>query len=294
MRPKAAGAWHLHRLTKDAPLDFFISCSSIAAVWGSAHQAHYAAANAFLDGLADYRQARGMAGMAINWGPWNGAGMSMADGGRRVTENGLRLVDPELALLTFGQLITSSLSRVVVADVDWKRLKDLYQTHGRQPLFDRVGPRAEIAEGETSPLVAELTGLDAAERFARLVPAVESVVADVLRLSGDQAVERDMGFFDMGIDSLMSIQIKDRLQQVLGREFPASLCFDYPTVTTLSRHLLDQLFPASAPQAAPAPAPTRAPAAAAAAAAGDGAIEQMSDEQIAALIDEEMKALNLE
>ncbi|HWI18785.1 MAG TPA: SDR family NAD(P)-dependent oxidoreductase, partial [Vicinamibacterales bacterium] len=285
LAPKMRGAMHLHRLTRDIPLDFFVMCSSVTSVWGSAHQAHYAAANAFLDGLIDMRRARSLAGLSINWGPWDGAGMSMIDGGRRVSAGGLRLMDPDVAVATFGQLLASGDNRVVVADVDWTRLKDLYQVHSRQPLFALVGEQdARAVSSAASALVAELQVMAPEDRMERLSVPIEAAVADVLRLSGGETVERDRGFFDMGVDSLMSVQIKDRIQQLLGREYPASLCFDYPTVSSLVVHLLEDLFPT----AAAAPATPARPA------VDERAIQELSDEQVAALIDEEMKALNLE
>jgi acyl transferase domain-containing protein len=227
LAPKIVGALNLHRLTKDSQLDFFICFSSISAVWGSARQAHYAAANAFLDGIAEYRRGHGLTALAINWGPWNGSGMSMLDGGHRVTEGGLRLLRPDQALLKLGQLMASRESQIAVADVDWTRLKDLYQVHGRQPLFDNVGgPTGTGVSVEQTALVAELRVIAPGERFERLARAVEATIADVLRLDANHTVDRQLGFFDMGVDSLMAIQIKDRVQQLLGRELPASLCFD--------------------------------------------------------------------
>ncbi len=286
MAPKVEGAMHLHRLSKDAALDFFVVCSSVTSVWGSAHQAHYAAANAFLDGLVEARRSQSLPALSINWGPWGGAGMSMIDGGRRVTEGGLRLMEPDAAIATFGQLIASTESRVVVADVDWSRVKDLYQVHGRQPLFDRVGGHDGAAmSGAASALIGELRAMAAADRVERLSALVDAAVAEVLSLSGSEVVDRDRGFFDMGVDSLMSVQIKDRIQQLLGREYPASLCFDYPTVMSLVAHLLDELFPSAG--ATPDGAAASRPA------IDDRDVQQLTDEQVAALIDEEMKALNI-
>jgi acyl carrier protein len=294
LAPKIVGALNLHRLTKDSKLDFFICCSSIAAVWGSARQAHYAAANAFLDGIAEYRRAHGRAGLAINWGPWNGAGMSMRDGGLRVADGGLRLLEPELALLTLGQLMASRESRIAVVDVDWTRLKDLYQVHGRQPLFDQMGGQdADAVTIEQATLVAELRTIAPGERFERLARPLESLIADVLRLDGDHTVDRELGFFDMGVDSLMAIQIKDRIQQLVGRELPASVCFDYPTVVALVDHLLAELF-AERDTDGSGPRAPRDIRAVPRPVIDEGEIQDLSDEQIAALIDGEMKALNLE
>jgi acyl transferase domain-containing protein/acyl carrier protein/SAM-dependent methyltransferase len=294
LAPKVAGALNLHRLGESSQLDFFICFSSVSSVWGSARQAHYAAANAFLDGLVEYRRARGLPGLAVNWGPWAGDGMSKLDGDGRVADGGLRLLRPETALSTLAQLMNSRESRVAVADVDWSRLKSLYEVHGRQPLFDNFGGQTARAVGsEQAALVAELRATAPSERFERLACQVQTLVADVLRLDGDRVVEREQGFFDMGVDSLMAVQIMDRIQRLLGREFPPSLCFDYPTVAALAEHLLSQLFPESETGAGDSHTPTdvrpvpKSPI-------DERRVEDLPDEQIAALLDGEMKALNLD
>jgi len=294
LAPKIAGALNLHRLTETLQLDFFICFSSISAVWGSARQAHYAAANAFLDGIVEYRRGRGLPALSINWGPWAGDGMSMLDGGSRVADGGLRLLPPEQALFTLGQLMAAQESRCAVVDVDWTRLKNLYEVHGRQPLFDNVGGQTTPVVGtDRATLVDDLRVMAPSERFERLARPVQSLVADVLHLDGGHVVEPEVGFFDMGVDSLMAVQIKDRIQRLVGREFPSSLCFDYPTIKALVEHLLQQLFPESETDESDArrltdirPV-TRTPV-------DVCRVEDLRDEQIAALIDEEMKALNLE
>jgi acyl transferase domain-containing protein len=294
LAPKIVGALNLHRLTESSQLDFFICFSSISAVWGSARQAHYAAANAFLDGFVEYRRGRGLPGLAVNWGPWAGDGMSMLDGGGRAADGGLRLLRPEVALSTLAQLMGSRESRVAVVDVDWTRLKNLYEVHGRQPLFENFGGQtAQAAGSEQATMVTELRAMAPSERFERLARRVQSLVADVLRLDADHPVERELGFFDMGVDSLMAVQIRLRIQQLLGREFPASLCFDYPTVVALVEHLLRQLFPENETDESDSQTPADirpAPASP----IDECRVEDLLDEEIAALIDEEMKALNLE
>jgi acyl transferase domain-containing protein len=294
LAPKIVGALNLHQLTETLPLDFFICFSSISAVWGSVRQAHYAAANAFLDGFVEYRRGRGLAGLAVNWGPWAGDGMSMLDGSGRVADGGLRLLRPELAFSTLGQLMASRESRIAVVDVDWTRLKNLYEVHGRQPLFDNFGGQTTPVAGiERTPLVDELRTMSPVERFERLARSVQSLVADVLRLDADQTVEREVGFFDMGVDSLMAVQIKDRIQQLVGRELSSSLCFDYPTIVALVEHLLRQLFPESETDESDSRIMTDVRPVSRTL-IDECRVEDMLDEQIAALIDEEMKALNLE
>jgi acyl transferase domain-containing protein/SAM-dependent methyltransferase len=294
LAPKIAGALNLHRLTETLQLDFFICFSSISSVWGSARQAHYAAANAFLDGFVEYRRGLGLPGLAINWGPWGGDGMSMLDVGGRVEDAGLRLLRPEQALSTLGQLMASRESRFVVVDVDWTRLKNLYEVHGRQPLFDNFGGQTTPVAGiGQAALVEDLRAMAPSERFERLARPVQSLVADVLRLDAGQVVEREVGFFDMGVDSLMATQIKDRIQQLVGREFPPSLCFDYPTIIALVEHLLRQLFPESETGESDSPI-LKDVRPVGRSRIDECRVEDLLDEQIAALIDEEMKALNLE
>ena len=173
-------------------------------------------------------------------------------------------------------------------------LKNLYEVHGRQPLFDNFGGQTTRVVGiDRAPLVDELRAMAPSERFERLARPVQSLVADVLRLDADQTVEREVGFFDMGVDSLMAVQIKDRIQQLVGRELTPSLCFDYPTIVALIEHLLRQLFPESETDESDLRIltdvrPVSQPP------VDECRVEDMLDEQIAALIDEEMKALNLE
>lgn len=294
LAPKVAGALNLHRLGEGSQLDFFICFSSVSAVWGSARQAHYAAANAFLDGFVEYRRGRGLPGLSVNWGPWAGDGMAMIEGGGRVVDGGLRPLRPEQALSTLAQLLGARESRVAVVDVDWARLKSLYEVHGRQPLFENFGGgTAQVAGIEQATLAAELRAAAPSERYERLARRVQSLVADVLRLDAGHVVERELGFFDMGVDSLMAVQIVDGLRQLLGREFPPSLCFDYPTVKALAEQLLRQLFPESEADESDSHTPTDVRPAAEPLVDGRR-VEDLLDEQIVALIDEEMKALNLE
>jgi acyl carrier protein len=132
-----------------------------------------------------------------------------------------------------------------------------------------------------------------------MAQALEALFADVVPGAGDEKPGRDEGFFDLGVDSLMAVQIRAQVQQLLGRELPTSLCFDYPTITSMSEFLLRELFPEDEkiqPLKAANGAPRTVPAARTTTSNGtlDGQVQELSDEQITALIEDEMKALNLE
>ncbi|WP_226594929.1 SDR family oxidoreductase, partial [Microseira wollei] len=125
MAPKVAGAWNLHNLTANLPLDFFVGFSSVAALFGSAGQGNYAAANAFMDGLAHYRQAMGLPGLSINWGPWANVGMAASLESRsrdRIQTMGMAAIPVERGLVALEQLLNQSASQVGVMPINWSQL----------------------------------------------------------------------------------------------------------------------------------------------------------------------------
>ena len=129
LAPKVAGAWNLHELTRDIPLDFFLLFSSAAALLGSPGQSSYSAANAFLDSLAEYRRSLGLPGLSINWGPWSGMGTvarSHQDGGTRdlvgrIRDRGIQLISPRQGLQVLEQLLADSPGQVAVLPGNWWR-----------------------------------------------------------------------------------------------------------------------------------------------------------------------------
>jgi short-subunit dehydrogenase len=137
-RAKVQGAWVLHQLTQNQPLDFFVCFSSIASVWGSKKQAHYAAANHFLDGLAHYRHALGLPALTINWGPWAKGGMASGEAQNLLKRMGVEALSPKKALQAFGHLLTSQSCQNTVASINWPVFKAIYTAQKPRPLLDRA------------------------------------------------------------------------------------------------------------------------------------------------------------
>ncbi|MFD7958734.1 type I polyketide synthase [Streptomyces ardesiacus] len=264
---KAAAAGHLSRLLADDPLDAFVLFSSVAATWGSAGQGAYAAANAALDALAEQRRARGATATSIAWGLW--AGQSMAtDMLARVERTGLRAMAPRAAIAALQTALDQDDTTVTVADVDWPRFLRLFAIARHRPLFADL-PTARDAEaparsGEDSVNeAAGLAGLAPVVRSARLLELVAGHTAAITGRAADPDTRRP--FKALGFDSLMTVELRNRLAATLGIELPSTLVFDYPSPADLAARL-DTLIagpPApdvTVPDSATPPAPTTAAA----------------------------------
>ena len=284
VRPKASGAWILHELTREMPLDFFVLFSSAAAVWGSAGIAPYAAANHFLDGLAHHRRALGLPALSVNWGPWQGDGMASEEG-RRLRQIGVETLAPEIATQVLARLIAGRATQATVARVDWNAFKPVYEARARRRLFDEIeaSPLAGTGQPGARPDVLErLSEAPSGERQDLLSAYVAGEVARVMGLDSTGAVDRRQGFFKMGMNSLMTVQLRNRLEADLGWRLPPTVAFEYPTVESLARHLASELV-ARQRDANPAVA------AAAAVAAMRRLDEQLSEEQLTSLLAEKLK-----
>jgi acyl transferase domain-containing protein/acyl carrier protein len=239
LEPKVAGARHLHELTSGLPLDFFILFSSISSVWGSKGLAHYAAANHALDALAHYRRAAGLPALAVNWGPWSGGGMASTDDQRSLAVIGVESLQPSTALAALGELVDSPDVQTTIADVNWDVFKAVYTAKGRSRLLDAIAseaPASAPAPDAAPGLRAQLEQASPDDRSSVLFAGVQHVVAAVF---GDAASLPDphMRFFDAGMDSLMAVELRRRLERELGMSLPATVAFDYPTVARMTEYL---------------------------------------------------------
>ncbi|TDH56817.1 SDR family NAD(P)-dependent oxidoreductase [Mycobacterium eburneum] len=238
---KVWGAWHLSEAAAELQLDFFLSTSSIASVWGGFGQTAYGAANAFLDGLAWRLRERGVSGISVNFGPWS-AGMADAEARARLDRRGIRTLSPADALAGMADLIAASAPQGVVARIDWARFLPLYQQAGRRAflaeLEGEVPGTAPVptASGKTE-LVERLTNAPVQQRKKLLTDYLRNAVAEVTRVDSAE-IREDAGFFDLGMDSLMAVELRRRIEQGVGKEIPATLAMDYPRLSDVVDYLL--------------------------------------------------------
>jgi acyl transferase domain-containing protein/NADPH:quinone reductase-like Zn-dependent oxidoreductase/nucleoside-diphosphate-sugar epimerase/acyl carrier protein len=239
--PKVAGAWNLHEATAGRELDWFCLFSSAAALLGSAGQANHAAANAFLDALAHRRRSLGLPAVSIDWGAWSEIGAAAARGVvERVAEQGVEPIPPREGLDAFELAIVSGLPQLAVLPVDWRRY-----LAARQPVPPRLSalaalePRAEApAAAADSALREELAAAPASRRRELLTAWVAGHAARVLALEVE-AVHDRRPLQELGLDSLMAVELRNVLGAGLGleRPLPATLVFDFPTVAAISDYL---------------------------------------------------------
>ncbi|WFE60907.1 type I polyketide synthase [Micromonospora sp. WMMD712] len=250
LRGKVDGAAHLDALLPE--LDAFVVFSSIAGVWGSAGQAGYAAANAYLDGLVARRRAQGAAGTAVAWGPWAGAGMAHGEQQEQLGRRGLPAMDPELAVTALQAALDRDDTSVVVADVAWDRFAASFTALRPSPLLGGI-PEAGAAGGPETPppsdagapqrLRDRLAAAGDTERDRILLDLVRGTAATVLGHRSPAAIRAARGFLDLGFDSLTAVELRNRLTAETGLALPSTLVFDHPTPAALAEHLRAELVP---------------------------------------------------
>jgi acyl transferase domain-containing protein/acyl-CoA synthetase (AMP-forming)/AMP-acid ligase II/acyl carrier protein len=236
VRVKAAGALALRDATSGAPLDFFTSVSSIASAWGALDLSSYVAANAFLDVFAQGAAHRAPV-TSIALGPVRG-GLLPSGMARHMEEMGVSTWTPERAARTLLDLAAGR-GHVIAADIDWARFIPLLETRGRRSLFDRLRcPEGQARQaGQAGHEGNEGHEVGAGFSQPMLTEIVEAEAAAILGLEAGQALDRHRGFFDLGMNSLMAVDLKKRLQALLAIELPTTLVFDHPNVVALAAFL---------------------------------------------------------
>ncbi len=241
LAPKVAGAWHLHTQTMDRPLDFFVCFSSVASLLGSPGQGNYAAGNAFMDALVHHRRSLGLPAQSINWGPWAEAGMAANDlvlG--RLANLGLGALTSEQGIQIFTGLLQANGTRspqVGVVPIDWPKLYKNFPG-AQTPFFSRL---TQDLVSEEESLLALLIPLSAGERREQLITFLRTQLAQVLGFKTPEKITLRQRLFDLGLDSLMAMELKNRLERGLDLAVPPTLMFDYPTVEALVDYLAQQV-----------------------------------------------------
>jgi acyl transferase domain-containing protein/NAD(P)-dependent dehydrogenase (short-subunit alcohol dehydrogenase family)/acyl carrier protein len=257
MYPKASGAWVLHELTAKLDLDCFVLFSSTTALWGAQGLAHYAAANQFLDGLAHERHAAGLPALSVNWGTWDVMRLATAEAQELYASAGLQRMSAPGALAMLESALAAAVPATAIAGVDWELLKPIYEARRVRPFFAEVGaaPERRTKHASKEERLDETWRFDDVSdnhRREALAERVREEIASVLGLSGAPEVDPNRGLFDMGMDSLMAVELRARLQKRAGRALPSTLTFNYPTAAALSQFLEQLLLivPAKPPETA--------------------------------------------
>jgi NAD(P)-dependent dehydrogenase (short-subunit alcohol dehydrogenase family)/acyl carrier protein len=241
LRPKVDGSLVLDAVAADRPLQFFITFSSASAVWGSAMAGHYAAANYFLEVLAHDRAARGSLGTAISWGWWAGTAMGGHDP-QYFERMGLHAVPEAAGLEVLDRLLAPGRPHLTVAPVDWSRFRPVLEARRRRPLLELLGDRPGAAAAEETEFVGRVRAATGAADRRRIVELeLQRHVAGVLGRDQTAHLDPELGFFDAGMDSITTLELKIRLEALVGAALPTTLTLEYPTIASLAGHLLEVL-----------------------------------------------------
>jgi polyketide synthase 12 len=252
LRAKVDAAWHLHDLTRHMDLSAFVMFSSIAATVGAPGQANYAAANAFLDGLAAHRRAAGLPALSLAWSLWEQPSAMTAhlDGAdlTRMARSGLAPIPTPEALDLFDTCLTAEQPQLIPAHLDLSALRSLSTLDALPALFTNLIQTTtrrhadnDLNTRSKTALAQRLHGLSTEQQQTVLRDLVRSHIATVLGAPTPDTIDTDRAFKDLGFDSLTAIELRNRLKTATGLTLPPTIIFDYPTPTTLSQHLHQQL-----------------------------------------------------
>ena len=285
MAPKVTGTWHLHRLSQSLPLDFFVLFSSIASLLGSVGQANYAAACAFQDAMAHYRRRRGLPATSINWGSWSEAGMAARGGvDTRLKSQGVSPFTPESGVRALQQIMDAGFTQVAAVRFNWSQFMRCFYTDRVPPrFFDHFAKAGRGAANEHEKrkrrgedLLKLLQEAPPGRRKKILMNHIAGQAAQVLGIVSWSSEDYRKPLRDGGLDSLMAVELRNRLGSTLSRRLPATLLFDCPTVEAVTDYLAGEMGSLFEPTDAPP------------ASSGEvrpeesivGAIEQLSEDEV--------------
>ncbi len=250
LAPKVWGAWNLHQLTLERDLDFFVLYSSAASLLGSPGQGSHVAANSFLDALARHRKAKGLSALSINWGPWAEVGSAARERvQQQMAQQGIGAIAPKKGIQALVQILSQAHARTEAAQlgvvpINWSQFWQ--QNRDLDPFFssfvDRQ-PASSLASTkrvtDSANWIEQLAKLPKRRHSTFLSQALQTAVSNVLALPAHKQIEPTMSFFDMGMDSLMAVELKNQLDIRLGKPIASTVIFEYPTIQALATHLAD-------------------------------------------------------
>jgi polyketide synthase 12 len=245
--PKADAAWHLHELTAGLDLSAFVLFSSAAGVLGSPGQANYAAANAFLDALAERRRGEGLPATSIAWGMWDEAGGMVAHLGAadlaRLGRSGIAALSADQGLDLFDAAVAGERSTPLAVRFDAAALRAQASARTMPAILSAIVRAPAGSREGAGSLVAKLGAAGDAERETVVLEAVRGEVAAVLGHPSIETIEPEAPFQDLGFDSLAAVELRNRLGLASGLRLPATLVFDHPSAARVAAYLLAELGP---------------------------------------------------
>ena len=242
MAPKIQGTLNLHRLTQHQELEFFICFSSIAAVMGNVSQGNYAAANAFMDALMIHRRAQGLPGLSIQWGPWSQSGMAARMDSSlqtRMEQLGLQSISAAEGCQTLGKLLAEPLSNIAVASINWPRVSQ--QVTGTNSAFLEALLEQEKSFDPHSEFRLKLQSVSVPEQKQLLRMHIQQEVARVSGFSASEMIDPHRTLFDLGLDSLMIIELRNRLQSTFGKGWNSDFLLENPSIEMLVLALIKEV-----------------------------------------------------
>jgi malonyl CoA-acyl carrier protein transacylase len=299
LSPKLYGAWNLHTLTKDLPMDFFVLFSAAASLFGPVGLGTYVVANTCLDALAHYRRSLGLPALSINWGPWDQIGMAKAVGNRRQNQwisAGIGIISPQSALEVLGRVLGMDCRQIGVLRINWPKFIQQYKNTGEQSFFSelvlepQLSVETGLSPGKDQNLLQRITRATPTKRMQILISHVREQVIRVMDGDPLQPISPHQPLKELGLDSLMALELRNRLGASLGLQgvLPATLIFDYPNIESLADYLARELVSSDSSghraQGSRSDDPDYS--------LDEEALKQLSKDEVEVLIDDELKIID--
>ncbi|WP_158750017.1 type I polyketide synthase [Acidobacterium sp. S8] len=238
--PKVSGGWLLHQFSLKYPLDFFVMFGSASALLGLSGQSNYAAANAFLDSLAELRHQRGLPATSVAWGAWSDIGMATrVKIAQRSTVIGIGSISPDKGMELQEQAILSGMPALAALPFDWKVFFAARTAHHDWPLLEKMADNALDSAKAAAPatLASLVLVAQPGQRLDVIRGYLRSRIASVLMLPSDYVWSDDQPFAELGLDSLMALELKNELQTSAGAALPPTYLFEYPNLSLAAMYL---------------------------------------------------------
>jgi len=247
---KVYGAWNLHRASLQLDLELFVLFSSAVSWLGNAGQANYAAANEYLNALAQYRRRLNFPALSINWGPWKHIGMAVVqkNRGERMAARGMKSFEPWVGLELLETLIRKNPAQACCLDIDWQQFSPYAPYKQKKGILSALlpqenGEKNRESTPETDTIIAELTQAAPNQRHRLLLSILAETTAHVMGYRDTRKVAVDKPLVEQGADSLMLMEIRNRLQRVLEFSFSVTILYSHPTLEKIAAYLQEEMFP---------------------------------------------------